>query len=572
MKTAKRLASILLTLCMLIGLPVAVQAVGSTTDVPKSLELLNVFELPDDMCTTEADKGKYAILQFNTPLHLSSTPNETEKDNQTLNLITSNMAIKIEALDSNGNRLEGGYCTGYAGPCAFQNSSTLNFYRIYFAGSNSFAVWRDKGATQFKVYIYELSTATSPQNGSIDNWKSKWITGNPPLKATTTVDGCDAIVLNVVGKDDVLRFEQANMVSDTEIMAKFSEAVEVVRYKNSFEMSLCVVGTDGTVIWEQATQESGSLETVGENGWVRVPVDSNVMAEAQTKLAENAGATLKLKIYEVWVATATFVGETNQNYMIDALYTTTNKALCVSDNTNATANVMVDVVDLRGKEAVVGDTAYESVAAAVEAADAGETVSLLKDAVNEGPVFVLDTDVNLDLNGHTLTAENFMAFGHVTDSTDGEGKLIIGKDKYTDLLADNAAMPLYDTDGYRFFDYEFLYEQRASGNADANKYYVRLGFNKAKAYELLAADANADLNIGVNLTIVKDGQTKHVNYVFSDQTIDAYAEQSADITKTKAIILTVSGISSLGEVDLTAQAALTSPTRVNLTGALTLAQ
>lgn len=120
------------------------------------------------MCTTEADKGKYAILQFNTPLAASSVV-DPSTSNQTRNLNTSGMAIKIEALDSNGNRLEGGYCTGYAGPCAFQNSSTLNFYRIYFAGSNSFAVWRDKGATQFKVYIYELSTATSPQNGSIDN-------------------------------------------------------------------------------------------------------------------------------------------------------------------------------------------------------------------------------------------------------------------------------------------------------------------------------------------------------------------------------------------------------------------
>lgn len=568
MKTAKRLASILLTLCMLIGLPVAVQAVGGTTDVPKSLELLNVFELPDDMCTNEADKGKYAILQFNTPLAASSAVAGTG-GNQTRNLNTSGMAIKIEALDSNGNRLEGGYCTGYAGPCAFQNSSTLNFYRIYFAGSNSFAIWRDKGATQFKVYIYELSTATSPQNGSIDNWKSNWITGNPPLKATTKVDGCDAIVLNVVGKDDVLRFEQANIVSDTEIMAKFSEAVEVVRYKNSFDMSLCVVGADGTVIWEQATQESGSLETVGENGWVRVPVDSNVMAEAQTKLAENAGATLKLKIYEVWVATATFVGETNQNYMIDALYTTTNKALCVSDNADATAKVMVDVVDLRGKEAVVGGTAYESVAAAVEAAKAGETVSLLKDAVNAGPVFVLNANVNLDLNGYTLTAENFMAFGHVTDSTDGEGKLIISKDKYTDLLADNAAMPLYDGNGYRFFDYEFLYRQNVSTVAGANQYAVRLAFNKAKAYELLAA--NDDLKIGVNMTVTKDeGKVQHVNYVFSDNTMNEYAAQSAaNMTKTKAIILTVHGVDGL---NLTAQSSLTSPTRIALGGDLVMAQ
>lgn len=568
MKTAKRLASILLTLCMLIGLPVAVQAVGGTTTTPKSLELLNVFELPDDMCMNEADKGKYAILQFNTPLNASSLVEGAEA-NKMRKLNTTNMVIKIEALDSNGNRLEGGYCTGYAGSCYFNNSSTLNFYSIYFAGSNSFAVWRDKGATQFKVYIYELSTATSPQNGSIDNWKSNWITGNPPLKATTTEAGCDAIVLNVVGKDDVLRFEQANMVSDTEIMAKFSEAVEVARYKTSFDMNLCVVGADGTVIWEQATQEAGSLEKVGADGWVRVPVDSSVMTAAQAKLDENEGATLKLKIYEVWVAEATFAGETTENYMIDALYTTTNKALCVSDNTGAVAKVMVDVVDLRGKEAIVGGTAYESVAAAVEAAKAGETVSLLKDAVNAGPVFVLNANVNLDLNGYTLTAENFMAFGHVTDSTDGEGKLIIGKDKYTDLLADNAAMPLYDGNGYRFFDYEFLYRQNVSPVAGANQYAVRLAFNKAKAYELLAA--NDDLKIGVNMTVTKDeGKVQHVNYVFSDNAMNEYAAQSAaDMARSKAITLTVHGVDGL---NLTAQSSLTSPTRIALGGDLVMAQ
>lgn len=551
MKAVKRLASILLTLCMLIGLPVAVQAVGGTTTTPKSLELLNVFELPDDMCTTEADKGKYAILQFNTPLDASSLAAGAGAD-KTRNLNTSGMAIKIEALDSNGNRLEGGYCTGYAGPCAFQNSSTLNFYRIYFAGSNSFSVWRDKGATQFKVYIYELSTATSPQNGSIDNWKSKWIGGNPPLKATTTEAGCDAIVLNVVGKDDLLRVEKANMVSDTEIMAKFSEAVEVVRYKNGFDMSLCVVGTDGTVIWEQATQETGSLEKVGADGWVRVPVDSNVMAEAQTKLAENAGATLKLKIYEVWNANATLVGETAENYMIDALYTATNKALCVSDNTNAVAKVMVDVVDLRGKEAIVGGTAYDSVAAAVEAAEAGETVSLIANAVNAGPVFVLDVDVNLDLNGHTLTAENFMAFGRVTDSTDGEGKLIVGADKVFNLTADGGILHLYDTDGYRFFKYEFRHIEKETGNADTVQYSVGLGFTNKDAYALLLAD---DVDFGVKMIITKaDGSVQRIEWIFSDTLMEEFAERNAT-TKT-AITVTVSGITNLNGAPFTSQAIL----------------
>ena len=552
MKTAKRLASILLTLCMLIGLPVAVQAVGGTTTTPKSLELLNVFELPDDMCTTEADKGKYAILQFNTPLHLSSTPNETEKDNQTLKLITSNMEIKIEALDSNGNRLEGGYCTGYADSCAFQSSSTLNFYRIYFAGSNSFSGWRAKGATQFKVYIYELSTATSPQNGYIDNWKSKWIAGNPPLKATTTETGRDAIVLNVVGKDDVLRVEKANMVSDTEITVKFSEAVEVVRYKNGFDMSLCVVDADGAVIWEQATQETGSLEKVGADGWVRVPVDSSVMTAAQAKLDENEGATLKLKIYELWKNEATLVGEMNQNYMIDALYTATNKALCVSDNTDAVAKVMVDVFDLRGKEAIVGGTAYDSVAAAVEAAEAGETVSLIANAVNAGPVFVLDVDVNLDLNGHTLTAENFMAFGRVIDSTDGEGKLIVGADKVFNLTADDGILHLYDTDGYRFFKYEFRHIEKETGNADTVQYSVGLGFTNKDAYALLLAD---DVDFGVKMIITKaDGSVQGIEWIFSDTLMAEFAAKNA--TRRTAITVTISGITNLDGAPFTSQAIL----------------
>lgn len=572
MKTAKRLASILLTLCMLVGLPVAVQAVGTNVSAyPDTLELLNVFELPDDMVRAEADKGKYAILQFNTQLGTADRSTAPT---------TTDVNVKIE-VRKDGVILDNGTCSGTLEGCYFVGSSTQNFYKLRFANpALSFDSWRAQGADQFNILIWEKSTAASPQNGYIDSWTRR-NNADLALTATTQItDGgirCDAIRIVMLQKNDLLRYDQAVQLSDTMLMAKFSEAVNVTRYKatNGFDFALCVVGSDNTVLSSVDTQESGSLETVGNLGWVKVPVDAAVMAAARETLEANPGSSLKLKVYEK--GSSAYAGEHNENFMVDSIFTATNKALCVSSNGgNGNTMAMVALADWTTKQAVVngqdGIVAYDSVADAVSAANAGETVVLNKDAVNEGPVFVLDTDVNLDLNGYTLTAENFMAFGHVTDSTDGEGKLIIGQDKYTDLLADNKAMPLYDENGYRFFDYEFLHEQRASGSADVNKYYVRLGFNKAKAYELLAADANADLNIGVNLTIVKDGQTKHVNYVFSDQTIDAYAEQSADLTKTKAIILTVSGISSLGEVDLTAQAALTSPTRVNLTGALTLAQ
>ena len=559
MKTAKRLASILLTLCMLIGLPVAVQAVGTNVSAyPDTLELLNVFELPDDMVIRATDKGKYAILQFNTQLGTA--------DRNTAPT-TTDLNVKIE-VRKEGVILDDGTCSGTLEGCYFTGSSTQNFYKLRFtSGALSFDSWRAQGADQFNILIWEMSTAASPQNGYIDSWTRR-TNADIALTATTQItDGgirCDAVKIVMVQKNDLLRYEQAVQLSDTMLMAKFSEAVDVSRYKTAqgFDFALCVVGDDNTVLSSVDTQGSGSLEKVGDLGWVKVPVDAAVMAAAKETLEANPGSVLKLKVYEK--GSSAYAGEHNENYMIDSIFSATNKALCVSSSGGSgNTMAMVALTDWTTKQALVdgqnGMVAYDSVADAVSAANAGETVTMLNDAVNADPIFVLNAGVNLDLNGYMLTVNNyFAAFGNIVDSSDGEGKLVVSKDNCLRLLANNEAMPLYDEDGYRFFTYEFRFKKDDSvTDSDQVKYKFGLGFDNAYAYTLFTDADNADMHFGVRMSVTKDGR----EYGFYWEVPDAY------MTQKQTIILTISGMNSLADASYTAQAYLEG-NYMNLTGAL----
>lgn len=272
-------------------------------------------------------------------------------------------------------------------------------------------------------------------------------------------------------------------------------------------------------------------------------------------------------------ASATVVAENETSY--DSVWTLTVADDLTGEVTVAVgADAFYDVKEstLTVAEAKIGDVTYSSLDKALEAAKADDTVVLMDNVSVSDKVFVLDTDVNIDLNGYALTVNNLMAFGHILDSADGEGKLIVAKDKYTVLMQDNETLPLYDGNGYRFFSYEFMARQDFAA-ADSSKYAMHLGFTNNDAYALLKSADNADLEIGMNLTITKaDGSKKHITYTFSAATIEKYANASAESTAKKAIALTVYGLAALGEVDIDAQAFVESPTNFEQARACALAQ
>lgn len=162
--------------------------------------------------------------------------------------------------------------------------------------------------------------------------------------------------------------------------------------------------------------------------------------------------------------------------------------------------------------------------------------------------------VTLDLNGHELTTNALFGFGFITDSTNGEGKLIISKDTtqaMIQLQPNNPQMPLYDADGYRFFTYEFLARQNKE-----NQYAMHLGFTNTDAYELLKSADNTDVKIGMYLHFtMADGVEKQFDYVFSAATVKKYADASINESpKQKAVTVTVSGMENYPNSTLDVQA------------------
>ena len=100
--------------------------------------------------------------------------------------------------------------------------------------------------------------------------------------------------------------------------------------------------------------------------------------------------------------------------------------------------------------AVIGDTAFATLAEALAAAKEGDTVKLLADAGVDQ--LVLTSGVKLDLNSYDLTADYIVAFdgNDIVDSASGVGLIKCARVR---LAKNNEQMPVWDeaAGGYRLF-------------------------------------------------------------------------------------------------------------------------
>jgi len=96
--------------------------------------------------------------------------------------------------------------------------------------------------------------------------------------------------------------------------------------------------------------------------------------------------------------------------------------------------------------AIIGETVYETLDAALKAAAEGDIVKLIADT--EEKYVLLTPGIKLDLNGHSLTADYFIGFKTsdlVDYSTDKTGKLFTSVDALA-LDIENDQLPVYDAE------------------------------------------------------------------------------------------------------------------------------
>ena len=135
---------------------------------------------------------------------------------------------------------------------------------------------------------------------------------------------------------------------------------------------------------------------------------------------------------------------------------------------------------------------YDNLDIALREAGAGETVRLTADVETEA--LLVREETQLDLNGHTLTADYAASFGHITDRTGG-GLLRAARERVM-LRQDNAQLPIRDGDGYRFFD---VTKFNTAWKSEHSKFAFQ-PFLDEDCHDLLAADLDA-AGITVNVRI-----------------------------------------------------------------------
>ncbi len=275
---------------------------------------------------------------------------------------------------------------------------------------------------------------------------------------------------------------------------------------------------------------SGALALNGGNVTELVVKDGSDAAGVTGKgsVAVNGGTISKITMVEgETIGTVTF-----DTKPADSLIPEGYMAVANGDGSYSIAVCRASVIDSEGN--VIGS--YATLADAIAAAQSGETVKLLADAMLDY-VFV-KKGVTLDLNGYKLTAEYVSSFGTVTDSSAMAGKLVVAKN-CIHLNTDNAAMPIWDADGYRFAVMD-MQGKRLDDGSDATTFAIEfrptVGDKAVNKQYFADGMANNGLTLEIHLEWTEGDVAKDENIYIPESVLQSiYAND-------KMITYTVTGI------------------------------
>lgn len=206
--------------------------------------------------------------------------------------------------------------------------------------------------------------------------------------------------------------------------------------------------------------------------------------------------------------------------------------------------------------AKIGDVTYGTLSEAIADADDGAEIVLLADT-DEASVVLLKGNT-LDLNGHTLTADKYVAiygdskndvYNHVVDSVGG-GLLKVGKDRIL-IHKGNKHLPIWDdvNKGYTFANLNG-FDKKTDESAENSVRYTFLPYLDASAYALITQGAEVsgvEMKVKATWNKAGDGMPGEVNFVYTDDLMQRfYAGYDPETGKYgNAFTLTLSGTDSV---------------------------
>ena len=208
--------------------------------------------------------------------------------------------------------------------------------------------------------------------------------------------------------------------------------------------------------------------------------------------------------------------------------------------------------------AKIGDTEYESLSAAITAAETGATIELVSDVKEED--ILLIKGVTLDLSGHTVEAENFVAVnGTQVKNTKTTGYLKVPQNGIS-LQQDNIYVPVWnEEDGYYLVEWGYSVATRVSEDKATTTYYFlpkprNDGVVNYNVVDLLQNGAvDNDLQITVRLSwSLADGEMSQNFYYNEGMISSVFTDNSTMSNNGLVFMLRVTGYENFDNVTMQA--------------------
>ena len=333
---------------------------------------------------------------------------------------------------------------------------------------------------------------------------------------TVTGDGYDA-VFQIDNADAKVLIKNGNIV-----------AVEQSGSAGKYTMAIwaseagCEVTLEGLDVRQRITHtDDPQMDMIYTSGGTIIINSGNFVSGTPAWTLNCKDAAYKAGTANIIVKGGTFTGFDPANNKAEGENTNFVAAGYKSvDNNDGTYTVVKN----ENVVAVIGTKEYATLEEATDAAAvSGSTVVLMADVTEEKWVGV-ESNVTLDLNGHSITGvKGFFANGNVIDTSATKG--VVSAKGYT-MNPTNAYLPIYDSEhaGYSFFNLKVLSGSKSQG---ANSVLVRFQLDataeRDAAFALMKKGATlSHVQACVSITWVEGTTIQSQTFTFNDAFMAAY--------------------------------------------------